>query len=163
MITKLGRVALATIAIAGCTEHRISRAVDDRLAHDPKAALVHAHTRRQIVTLEGAVESADDRLRLVALVEDVPGVLGVEDRVVVRPPPNVTGAAVSADPKDREIERKLDAIFAESGLPGVTVQSVQGVVALHGEIPYGKRKDAVRIAAMADPGVKKVETYLVEY
>jgi hypothetical protein len=83
----------AALAMAGCTQNddEITRRVQERLASDGIADQVKVTTQRRVVTLEGVVGDTPELNRAEMAARNVPGILGVDNRLVVKNPVNVTG------------------------------------------------------------------------
>jgi osmotically-inducible protein OsmY len=83
----------AALALAACTQNddEITRRVRDRLTNDGIADQVQVSTQRRIVTLEGVVNDVPEMNRAEMAARNVPGILGVDNRIVVKNPVNITG------------------------------------------------------------------------
>ena len=88
----------AMLALAACSQNdnEITQRVQDRLtAEGVSPNQVHVKTERRVVTLEGVVANASELNRLEMAARDVPGIMGIDNRLVVQAPVNVTGATTS--------------------------------------------------------------------
>ena len=89
--------AVALLALGACTQNddEITRRVQDRLAASAVSDQVKVSTQRRIVHLEGVVQDTNELNRAEMSARDIPGVLGVDNRLVIQNPVNVTGATVT--------------------------------------------------------------------
>jgi hypothetical protein len=87
----------AALALAGCSQNddQITRQVQDRLVQEGVADQVQVSTQRRIVTLEGVVNDVPELNRAEMAARNVPGILGVDNRLVVKNPVNVTGGQIA--------------------------------------------------------------------
>jgi osmotically-inducible protein OsmY len=77
-----------TVALAACnnTDARTTEGVKERLAREPNPELVDVTTRDRIVTLRGFVDSPAEQQRLESAAREIPGVLGVDNRLGIKRP-----------------------------------------------------------------------------
>ena len=91
------RIALATalLALTACAQNDtdITKHVQARLTADGIADQVHVSTNDRIVRLEGVVPTQTELNRAEMDARHEPGVLAVDNRLVVQAPVNLTGAA----------------------------------------------------------------------
>jgi hypothetical protein len=82
------------LALGACSSNdkEITKNVQERLAADGVTGEVNVSTQRRIVQLEGVVETTNELNRAEMAARDVPGVIGVDNRIVVKNPVNITGA-----------------------------------------------------------------------
>jgi len=87
--------ASALLAVVGaCTENdtEITRRVHERLtAESATDDDIKVSTTRRIVVLEGVVTDLNELNRVERATRAVPGILGVDNRLVVQNPVNTTG------------------------------------------------------------------------
>lgn len=86
---------VAMLALGGCTENdkQITQRVQDRLAVEGVAPeQVHVSTLRRVVVLEGVVNDNTELNRAEMAAREVPGIMGVDNRLVVKNPVNTTSA-----------------------------------------------------------------------
>jgi osmotically-inducible protein OsmY len=86
---------LAMLALGACTENdtHITQRVQDRLAVEGVAPeQVHVSTLRRVVVLEGVVNDNAELNRAEMAARQVPGIMGIDNRLVVKNPVNTTGA-----------------------------------------------------------------------
>jgi hypothetical protein len=90
------------LAVSGCSanDSQITKSVQDRLAADGLTDDVHVKTERRIVHLDGVVDDTNELNRAEMAARNVPGVLGVDNRIVVKNPVNVTGSEWERDPNN---------------------------------------------------------------
>ena len=90
------RIAAVTfvLALAACTESDsdITRRVTTEVAAEAPAEQIKVTTQERVVVLEGVVDNAAERNRLEDRARRVAGVLGVDNRLVVKPSVETTGA-----------------------------------------------------------------------
>jgi len=85
-------VVLVVLAACSRADARLNDAVRDAVGHEPTALRVEIVTTERIVTLTGIVPTEDDRDRIERRAREVPGVLGVDNRLAVAGPVQTTGA-----------------------------------------------------------------------
>ncbi|MDB4935507.1 MAG: hypothetical protein JWP87_2479 [Labilithrix sp.] len=117
-------------------EHRVEAA----LRAEPALTRISVTERRGIVTLSGIVDSEGDRAHLRDVARAVPGVVAVDDRLIVRPPPMVTAATPDAMLAAALVSRLHAADFA-----GLDVQVNDKTVRVVGTAPRDRHADAMRI------------------
>lgn len=95
----------AVLALAGCTQNDtdITRRVQDRLAADGFSNQIKVETTRRVVKLEGVVADSKELNRAEMAARNTPGIMGVDNRLVVEAPVNVTGGTIDKD-KDKDKE-----------------------------------------------------------
>ena len=158
--------AALTLALAGCgrTDEQLSKNVQERLESErTPAAQYEITTKDRIVTLSGVVDSEPDRDRLVDGARSVRGVLGVDNRLTLRAPVQVTGAAgdIAFNPEDRAIKDAIRQKLNEMGASNVWLDVRDGIVTMQGEIPRDKHGAVVREAQGASPAIKRIDDLLV--
>jgi hypothetical protein len=86
----------AVLALAGCTQNDtdITQRVQDRLAQEGLSNQIKVDTTRRIVKLEGVVADRDELNRAEMAARNTPGIMGVDNRLVVQNPVNVTGGTI---------------------------------------------------------------------
>jgi hypothetical protein len=86
----------AVLALAGCTQNdtEITQRVQDRLAQEGLSNQIKVDTTRRVVKLEGVVADREELNRAEMAARNTPGIMGVDNRLVVQNPVNVTGGAV---------------------------------------------------------------------
>jgi len=101
--------AFAVLALAGCTQNdtEITHRVQDRLSEEGLGNQVKVDTTRRIVKLEGVVADRQELNRAEMAARNTPGIMGVDNRLVVQNPVNVTGGSLDKD-RDQSRERQLD-------------------------------------------------------
>lgn len=94
-----------TVTLAACngTDARITEGVQDRLAREPDPEPIDVTTRNRIVTLRGFVDSPAEQQRLENAAREIPGVLGVDSQLEIKPPVTTTGADVERSTRDRSL------------------------------------------------------------
>ena len=92
---------LALLALGACASNdaKITTSVQERLAADGLTDDVTVTTERRIVRLDGVVEGVNELNRAEMDARNVPGVLGVDNRIVVRKAVNVTGGEIAQPPR----------------------------------------------------------------
>ena len=101
----------AVLALAGCTQNdtEITHRVQDRLADEGLGNQVKVETTRRVVKLEGVVADRQELNRAEMAARNTPGIMGVDNRLVVQNPVNVTGGSIDKDrDKDRDMDRDKD-------------------------------------------------------
>ncbi len=93
----------AALALAGCTQNdtEITQRVQDRLAQEGMTNQIKVDTTRRIVKLEGVVSDRQELNRAEMAARNTPGILGVDNRLVIQNPVSVTGG--SLDKQDQDI------------------------------------------------------------
>ncbi|MDB5220372.1 MAG: hypothetical protein JWO86_8299 [Myxococcaceae bacterium] len=86
----------AALAFAGCTQNdtEITQRVQDRLAQEGLPSQIKVETTRRVVKLEGVVADRAELNRAEMAARNTAGIMGVDNRLVVQSPVNVTGGAV---------------------------------------------------------------------
>ena len=86
----------AVLALAGCTQNdtEISQRVQDRLAREGLTNQVKVETTRRVVKLEGVVSDRAELNRAEMAARNTPGIMGVDNRLVVQNAVNVTGGTI---------------------------------------------------------------------
>jgi osmotically-inducible protein OsmY len=91
----------AVLAVGACTENdtEITRRVHERLAAEAATDDdIKVSTERRIVVLEGVVTDQNELNRVERATRNVPGILGVDNRIVVQSPVNTTGGTPTPAP-----------------------------------------------------------------
>jgi hypothetical protein len=91
----LGFIALlASLALTACTanDSAITQRVQSRLSTDGVTDQVHVSTLRRIVKLEGVVADVRELNRAEMAAREVPGIMGVDNELIIQHPVNLTGA-----------------------------------------------------------------------
>lgn len=86
--------ATAVFAVAACTQNddSLTQRVEVTIRAEVPAEQVKVSTSRRVVTLEGVVNDNAELNRIDAAARRVPGVLAVDNRLIVKPPVGTTGA-----------------------------------------------------------------------
>jgi osmotically-inducible protein OsmY len=84
----------AVLAVAACTrpDDDLTQRVETEIKADVPAEQVKVTTSRRVVMLEGVVNDNAELNRIDAATRRVPGVLAVDNRLVVKPTVGTTGA-----------------------------------------------------------------------
>lgn len=92
---------VAVLALAGCTENdtQITHRVQDRLAQEGLANQIKVDTTRRVVKLEGVVADRAELNRAEMVARNTAGIMGVDNRLVVQNPVNVTGGSMETTPQ----------------------------------------------------------------
>jgi hypothetical protein len=87
------------LALAGCTQNdtEITHRVQDRLAEEGLGNQIKVDTTRRVVKLEGVVADRQELNRAEMAARNTPGIMGVDNRLVVQNPVNVTGGTMEKD------------------------------------------------------------------
>jgi len=109
---------------------------------------IQAEVKDGFVTLNGEVEWQYQRANILKNVEHVSGIVGVIDRIVLKP-------RVSVDDVQKRI---IDALkrHADVELANIKVAAIDGTVTLSGTVESMDEMDRIEGAAWAAPGVIKV-------
>jgi hypothetical protein len=88
----------ALCALAGCAQNdaAISRRVQARLAEEGVTDQVKVTTERRVVVLEGVVADRSELNRVELAARNTPGIMGVDNRLVIQNPVNVTGGTATS-------------------------------------------------------------------
>lgn len=83
----------ALLALGACTQNdvEITRRVQARLADEGITDQVKVTTERRVVVLEGVVADNAELNRIELAARNTPGILGIDNRLVVQNPVNLTG------------------------------------------------------------------------
>ena len=98
----------ALVALGACTQNdtNITQRVQDRLAEAAVSDQVTVSTLRRIVHLEGVVHDTNELNRAEMAARNVPGVIAVDNRLVVQAGVTTTGGIMNAPPSpDRQRPR----------------------------------------------------------
>lgn len=84
----------ALFALGACTQNdlEITRRVQARLADEGVTDQVKVTTERRVVVLEGVVADRAELNRVELAARNTPGIMGVDNRLVIQNPVNLTGA-----------------------------------------------------------------------
>jgi hypothetical protein len=84
----------ALLGLGACTQHdlEVTRRVQARLASEGVTDQVKVTTERRVVVLEGVVADRTELNRVELAARNTPGIMGVDNRLVVQNPVNLTGA-----------------------------------------------------------------------
>jgi hypothetical protein len=93
---------VAVLALAGCTQNdtQITQRVQDRLAQEGFTNQINVDTTRRVVKLEGVVSDRTELNRAEMVARNTPGIMGVDNRLVVQNPVNVTGGSMETPPQE---------------------------------------------------------------
>lgn len=86
--------AVSVFATAACTQgdDYLTRRVEATIQAEAPAEQVKVTTLRRVVTIEGVVNDNAELNRIDAAARRVPGVLAVDNRLIVKPSVDTTGA-----------------------------------------------------------------------
>jgi len=137
---------------------------------------VHVTADNGVVTLYGRVQNEGERAKAIAIARETSGVSHVDDRLVAQPSSSTPGAVptagtVVAGAADRAVEFLDDAritsaiqakFFLDDAIKGrrITVNTHDGVVALHGEVSSEAERAQALLLARTTAGVERVEDSL---
>jgi osmotically-inducible protein OsmY len=105
------------------------------------------------ITLEGTVSQAFERLAAERAVEHLAGVVGVTNRIELRP-----------EVSPRDVRHRLTSAlhrYAQLEASGIEVESTGGKIVLRGHVSSWAERDLVQEAAWSAPGVTEVDNLLV--
>jgi hypothetical protein len=96
----------AVLALGGCTQNdtEITHRVQDRLSEAGLGSQIKVDTTRRVVKLEGVVADRQELNRAEMAARNTPGIMGIDNRLVVQNPVNVTGGTMDKGPNDRDME-----------------------------------------------------------
>jgi osmotically-inducible protein OsmY len=142
---------------AGRTDTEIAQAVRQALEWDTRvpATRITSTVADGWVTLEGSVDRLRERDDAERAVRYLHGVLGVQNKIVVRPPT----VQVKAERVREVIEEALERSAAHEG-KHIQVQVREGAVTLTGRVRSYAEKRAVMGAVSHAPGVHTVNDHL---
>jgi len=140
---------------AMATDAVIAQAVADAIDKDDvvPAGRVKATVRHGWVTLTGTATWEFQRAAAERAAARVPRVKGVSNSIVVESPINV-----------RELYARIEAALrhaAEIDAHGITIEAHAGTVVLSGIVHSATERDAAERAALAAPGVSRVDDRLI--
>ena len=149
-------VALATIA---CRNDDAELRRREALAGEVAAQLrqhdiegVSVALDGQVAVLSGLVASESQRLEAAQAARAVPGVLSVDNRLVVAQPPSLTQAS-----DDARTTAAVQSQLASIGLRKLEVAVSDGAIVVSGPIARDRHDDAMRIVAASAPGYRVVD------
>jgi hyperosmotically inducible protein len=148
--------AVLTAVCWGCaaSDAGITTAIKSDLAADDevKAYQIDVDTKDKVVTLTGTVETARAKTRAVEIARLQKGVFQVIDNVTVAAgaPPVIGDAALTAT-----VKAKFGADATMSG-SNITVDTLNGVITLSGEVRSQTQKDLAVRLARETMGVREV-------
>ncbi len=152
------------LAVVGCdhSDAELNKQVLEALESDrtPRAQY-EVTTKDRIVMITGVVETEAERDRLVYNARSVKGVLGVDNRLTLRAPVELTAGDIAFNPQDRAIKDAVRERLNERGIEGVWLDVREGIVTMQGEVPRDKHAEALRAAQEASPGVRRIDDLLV--
>jgi hypothetical protein len=131
--------------------------VEAALRSDPGVAQLSVTERRGIVTLAGVVDTEGDRAHLHDVARSVPGVVAVDDHLVVRSPPVLTAATPEAI-----VAATLSSRLRAADLRGIDVEARGKTLRIVGQVRSDRHADAVRIVVDNAPREYRVEDALTE-
>ena len=149
-------VAVMTALCLGCSasDAGITTAIKSDLAADDevKAYQIDVDTKDKVVTLTGTVDTPRAKTRAVEIVRLQKGVFQVIDNVTVTPaaPAVISDAALTAS-----VKAKIGTDATMSGSK-VTVDTLDGVMTLSGEVRSQDQKDLAVRLARETMGVREV-------
>lgn len=153
------RPALAAVLFAGATvackpdraaevQHRVEAA----LRGEPGLQSVSVAVDRGIVTLTGVVDSDGDRVHVDARARAVPGVVDVDDRLLLPAPPTLSGATPEA-----VLAASVEASLRAQDFLHLDVSVHHEVVRVTGNVRADRRADAMRVVVAGVPRGYRVE------
>jgi hyperosmotically inducible protein len=173
--------AASLVMTVGCSQSdsRITTAVKTKLAADDtvKASEINVDTGKNIVTLNGTVDTQAARERAVMIARETKGVANVVDDIVVDREVAATTGAVeqTADPAGYDISGKVERtgevitdaaitsavktqFLADPGVSGlkIEVDTTYGVVVLSGNVTSQAEADKASAIARQSKGVQTV-------
>jgi len=159
-------VAALVLALAGCSrngDEELTKNVREVLENErTPAAQYEVSTKERIVTITGVVENEADRDRLIDGARSVKGVLGVDNRLTISAPVQVTGAAdVAFNPEDRALKDAIRQRLDLAGIRGVRIDVRDGVVTMQGELPRDRYQEALHAVQAQGAAVKRVDDLMV--
>ena len=97
IIAASGLFALGT-CLSACTDNdtAITRTVQDRIASEGVTEQLTVKTTRRVVVLEGVVSDINELNRVEMAARNTPGIMGVDNRLVVQKHVETTGGALPA-------------------------------------------------------------------
>lgn len=118
---------------------------------------VHAQVRAGWVTLNGEVEWQYQRLEVERMVQNVRGVVGISNNIIVTP-------RVSPGQVQAQVQAKIEEAFkreAEIDARHISVAVSDHTARLYGHVHSLSEANAARAAAASAPGIASVESHLV--
>ena len=118
---------------------------------------VHAQVRAGWVTLNGEVEWRYQRLEVERMVQNVRGVVGISNNIIVTP-------RVSPGQVQAQVQAKIEEAFkreAEIDARHISVAVSDHTARLYGHVHSLSEANAARAAAASAPGIASVESHLV--
>lgn len=99
IIAASGLIALVT-CVSACTDNdtAISKTVQERIASEGVTEQLKVTTTRRVVVLEGVVSDMSELNRVEMAARNTPGIMGVDNRLVVQKHVETTGGALPATP-----------------------------------------------------------------
>lgn len=90
----------ALLALGACAQNdmEITRRVQARLADEGVTEQVKVTTERRVVVLEGVVADNAELNRVEMAARNTPGIMGVDNRLVIQNPVNLTGGGSKPPP-----------------------------------------------------------------
>jgi hyperosmotically inducible protein len=174
-------LAAGLVVTVGCSQSdsRISTVVKSKLAADDtvKASEINVDTGKNIVTLNGTVDTQAAKQRAVMIARDTKGVANVVDDIVVERDVAATTGTVeqTADAKDTDISERVQTageaitdaaitsavktqFLADLGVSGlkIDVDTNYGVVVLSGNVKSQAEADRASAIARQSRGVETV-------
>jgi osmotically-inducible protein OsmY len=156
-----GLVALSLVLAASACKHERSSDLEQRveaaLRSEPAVMPISVEAKDGIVTLSGVVDSEGDRAHIREIARAVPGVLAVDDRVVVRPPPILTAAT-----PDAVLAATIESRLRAADFAPLDVEVHDKTVRISGSVRRDRHADAMRIVVETAPRGYRVEDALAE-
>jgi osmotically-inducible protein OsmY len=162
------RLSVATLALiaagvlAGCSGTPASPDVSDSIRKSLdqaglKNVSVSQDRDKGIVTLDGKVESDNDKMQAEALAKSLSGNQVVANQISVLPPGLEKQAKAVNSDLDDGIEKNLDAALIQNRLHNEVKYEVKSaVVTLTGEVNSQSRRDRAEKVAIGVPNVQQV-------
>jgi osmotically-inducible protein OsmY len=137
------------------TDGVVAQAVADAIDREPAVPTgrVKVTVRHGWVTLTGTTSWPFQRAAAERAVANVPGVKGISNSVAVEP-------QISVGALRTRIEAALR-LAAELDAHGITVEAHEGSVVLSGVVHSASEREAAERAALAHPGVSRVDDRLI--
>lgn len=146
-------VMITVAALApGCRRDadRLEERVEARL-HD-ELPYVDVVSDGRVVVLSGSVASASLRARAEQLAREVPGVLSVDNRLMVEQP-----AALTAATEEARMAASISQGLGRAGFVGIEVEVRDGVVHVRGPVDRARHDEAMRIVQAETPEAFRIE------
>lgn len=134
----------------GNVDARISLRLAKTLERHSEYANVHYSVEDAVVTLTGTVKLETSRRALQAVVEAIPEVAAVHNRVLLDPPP----------PPDDQLRARVLQRLQPMRLPELKINVHAGLVTLAGSVTSRHQRDAVTAIVAGTQGVREMESHI---